>query len=457
MRVSGLAFSLFLLSESADAFCPLHTSKLSSSLKSANNLHEFDYLLNEDASSFTQQQSRSRRRIHMNDDSATVLTSSIASTPGAAEDLMGEYFEDEVEVDPYADIGLEQVNSQAMVKINDENQSITSKFEDKFKTMDLQDVVTTLIFPSILAFVALRWGFNKASARVGKSMDAALESFSSEMIYHDGDFEEMKLCHSDYSKKLAFLGPTKSSAMLKTYLESYAKKRTVTPQGISSLSYVFTLFKLSEEKAGQLLVSLCRDMGDEKISTAGKLLFFGSRILKSPEGKAALLPIKDQIRGTYREEAVSETMVETSQQAIGEAAYRTAVLAFGKQQETITVGWEVLGLTREVATRIFEEEAEEGFLSEREKMYGGQSRKYDRKGNLIDKEGELVDANAQKAADDEAEEESEPTSNVYECTECGYTLFIAKGREFKFYGDDFKCPECKCGKDKFKARDMDAE
>merc|ERR1712021_231412 len=97
----------------------------------------------------------------------------------------------------------------------------------------------------------------------------SLESFASEMIYHDGDFEEMKLCYLDFSKKLAFLGPSKSSTMLKKYLETYAKKRTVSPQAISSLSYVFTLFKLSEEKAGKLLVSLCRDMGGEKISSAG--------------------------------------------------------------------------------------------------------------------------------------------------------------------------------------------
>ena len=82
----------------------------------------------------------------------------------------------------------------------------------------------------------------------------------------------------------------------------------------SSLSYVFNLFKLSEEKAAEILVSLCRDMGDMKISSAGKLLFFGSRILKSPEGKAALEPIKTMIKATYREATVAETMVETSQQ-----------------------------------------------------------------------------------------------------------------------------------------------
>ena len=76
---------------------------------------------------------------------------------------------------------------------------------------------------------------------------------------------------------------------------------------------MFSLFKLNEQKGAEILVSLCRDMGDMKISSAGKLLFFGSRIMKSPEGKAALQPIKEMIKATYKEEAVAETMVETSQ------------------------------------------------------------------------------------------------------------------------------------------------
>lgn len=139
---------------------------------------------------------------------------------------------------------------------------------------------------------------------------------------------------------------------------------------------------------------------------------------------------------------------------MAEAAYKTAVLAAGKGQTALTPGWQVLGLNKETATRIFEEEAKNGFLSEREKMYGGQTQKYDSKGNPITKEGKPVDPEAAAVVNDEPDE---PASNVYECTECGYTLFIAKGREFKFYGDNFKCPECGAEKDKFKARDMDAE
>lgn len=36
-----------------------------------------------------------------------------------------------------------------------------------------------------------------------------------------------------------------------------------------------------------------------------------------------------------------------------------------------------------------------------------------------------------------------------------YKMFVAKGREFKFFGDDFKCPECGAGKNKFTEADMD--
>jgi rubredoxin len=142
---------------------------------------------------------------------------------------------------------------------------------------------------------------------------------------------------------------------------------------------------------------------------------------------------------------------------MAEAAYRTTVLSAGMKQKSLTTGWEVLGLNKETATRIWEAEKEEGFMSERQRMYGGQSTKYDKKGNIIDKEGKVLEKADPNAPDDEEEEDDAPASNVYECGECGFTLFIAKGREFKFYGDDFACPECGAAKDKFNARDIDAE
>jgi len=40
-------------------------------------------------------------------------------------------------------------------------------------------------------------------------------------------------------------------------------------------------------------------------------------------------------------------------------------------------------------------------------------------------------------------------THEFECTSCGYILFPAAGREFKFFGDDFTCPQCGADKDAF--------
>jgi rubrerythrin len=131
---------------------------------------------------------------------------------------------------------------------------------------------------------------------------------------------------------------------------------------------------------------------------------------------------------------------------MAEAAYRAAVQKGGKNQQKLTVGWEVLGLARDAAARIFAEEAKEGFVDQRVAMYGGQTRRYDKYGNTLLPGEEADDAK-------KTEEEAAPISNVYECGECGYTLFIAKGRESKFFGEGFRCPDCGAPKDKFNARD----
>lgn len=120
------------------------------------------------------------------------------------------------------------------------------------------------------------------------------------------------------------------------------------------------------------------------------------------------------------------------------------------------MGWEVLGLDRETAERIYKEEAKEGFVSDVEAMYGLQTQKYDKKGRRLDKAGKLE--NPEESDKDDESDNDGPVSNVYECSDCGYTLFIAQGRESKFFGQDFKCPECGAPKDKFKAReDFDDE
>jgi hypothetical protein len=228
MKVSSFAVtSIALLAANSEAFRPLQFSaRQLSALKGQSKLHEFDYLLGEHTQTESQQQQvLSRRRIHLQDDRSTVLASTTFAAPGVEEDIFAEEG-----ADPYADVGLEE-NPQ-MSKIEQQDQGVTAKFENTLKNMDLQDVVSTLIIPSIIAFAGLRWGYNKVAGRVSESKDSLLDKFASELMFYDGDFDEMKLCHADYGKKLMWLGPTKTQTMLKRYLALYAKKRTVSPQAI---------------------------------------------------------------------------------------------------------------------------------------------------------------------------------------------------------------------------------
>lgn len=325
------AFSPRTSNRRAVATCTaiFNTNVNSNNYNIGKDLSEFDFLLREQTATEQSQQNQqttgssssssySRRGIALGgnnvDGKSVILASSFAGAPNQVQE-QEEATSNQVDPDdPYANSLQDDSLQLNKIQSFQEQQISKPSIENRLKQMDLQDIIATIILPSIVAFAGLRWGFNKVSGKVKDTTVKTLEGFAKEMIYHDGDFDEMKLCVADYSKRLVWMGPAKRDAMLKKYLEVYAKKKTVSPKSISSLSYAFSLFKLSEEQAAAVLVSLCRQMGTDKISSAGKLLFLGSRILKSPQGKAALAPIKELIKSTYREEAVAETMMETSQQ-----------------------------------------------------------------------------------------------------------------------------------------------
>jgi rubrerythrin len=67
-------------------------------------------------------------------------------------------------------------------------------------------------------------------------------------------------------------------------------------------------------------------------------------------------------------------------------------------------------------------------------------------------------ANAAKASKEPSDDESStPKSSkglIAECGSCKYTIFVAPGRESKFYGAGFKCPECGASKDKFTTKEQ---
>lgn len=141
---------------------------------------------------------------------------------------------------------------------------------------------------------------------------------------------------------------------------------------------------------------------------------------------------------------------------MGESAYRNVVQKNGGSKK-LPDGWQVLGLTQDAAKQIYAEEDEAGFKTAQEELYGELEQRYNKKGQRIDENGHVIDEKDKQQNELDAEDETPSlTSGAYECGNCGYTLFVAAGREAKFFGTGFVCPECGAKKNEFKeVEDLD--
>lgn len=167
------------------------------------------------------------------------------------------------------------------------------------------------------------------------------------------------------------------------------------------------------------------------------------------------------------------------QRDMAESAYRDAVAEAGSGQTKLTEGWKVLGLDKETATRIFEETKKLGFLSRQElfekdamdmKKAALEEDKKVREDLIssIDKDGNLIDPDSDvdpdklinpddldKDIEEEEGDDDVSSGGAKECGKCGYTMFIAKGREGRFFSSGFTCPQCGSGRDQFKDIQVD--
>ena len=339
----------------------------------ASSLHEFDEYLQETETGLVDNNvgRRTRRMVgpssgarnqaqnHVRDVSASVVGAD------TLDELESEFDLEETVTSDEESTGLvfDDNEFDPMLQKIQQHERGASSFKNWLSEADISEIAITLVVPSVIAFAGFQWGAQKVKARVEAKLAATLESFANEMIYHDGDFDEMKLCKIAYGRKLALL-PKRNNIMLKHYLENFAKKRVVSPQAIryvppriqsflsgfipclcssgscsslsplrwsvtrcwlsianqdahlaihSSLSFVFTLFGLSEEKAAAALSAVCDEGGTDRLASASKLLFLGTRVFKSPEAIAALKPVKDLIMSTYPDVDIGETLLDAAQ------------------------------------------------------------------------------------------------------------------------------------------------
>jgi len=449
-----------------------------------NNIKEFEHLLHENGVNNEKESSstgvrtttattkpRSRRVVRSGYYKKVQLMSTTTEAEAAMEEAMefDEEFDDDQELTEEERKENEFALTNQGVAMSESERKLLAQVEAKknegapgvvvtwLKTTPPQELLISLLIPIVIGYAIVQKFVKKTTTVLATGSEDGLFTFSNEMIYHDGNLPEMELCHKEWSRKLNWLGLSKKKRMLDTYLEDYAKRKPVSPQSISSISYVFSLFELSEVKAAEVIVDHCLSSGRDTISSTTKLLFIALNIFQTPEALSKLDAIKELVISTYPEECtdeVREDMYKISQTAIGEAAYRTFLLKNGAA-DTLPDGWQALGLDEDNAIDVFYEEQKNGFLSDREFIYGGEDDKYNRKGQRVDKHGNLQDDKDVKAEEEKAaagitdDGEKEAEDGIFECGGCGFTLFVAEGRGAKFYGTGFCCPECGAAKDKF--------
>lgn len=350
------------------------------------------------------------------------------------------------------------------------------------KGKDFADVTITILIPAFVSYLALKKVSEIAFGKLGEKADALYEKAAKDITYHVGDYESMEATYKDYKKKLWFNGAPSyiNSQLVKRIAVVYCNQVSITPKSVSSLAYLLTMMKITDDEAADIFVTACRE-NPRSMSIAAKVLFYSEHVFKDKSAKKKTAPLIKQLSTMF---GGMEPVME-QQKEMAESAYRDAVANTGKGQTKLTEGWKVLGLDKEVATRIFNETKTLGFLSRDElwakeeqdaamEKFAAEERRRKQLRETIDKDGNLIDPNATIDPDklitdedlnknrDYVEDDTDDhgvlstgAAMAKECGNCGYTLFIAAGREEKFFPSGFTCPQCGAARDQFKDVDMD--
>lgn len=306
------------------------------------------------------------------------------------------------------------------------------------------------------------WQSNRMYKR---RQDTLLEEFAATMVFRLGDEREMKATLNSFRSQL---GPGRyTTSMVRAFLKNLGTNVPIGAQSVRNLQSAMAMFKLTDAAAAKLLEEVAEELGRQP-SVLGKLVFLAERAMPMP---ASMAKLRTKFPNW------SFDTVTALQRAMLETHYRELIEA-GKPPDGADL--QTLGLSEEDAQRLQQEvqaanEAAERAAEEKaaEERKAAQLQRalelasQDKKMNTrtTAPRDEPSDEPGAPPADDysppAADDDDAPSmddgpmetagsgTHEYECKKCGYTIFPAAGREFKFFGDDFTCAQCGCGKEEF--------
>lgn len=275
---------------------------------------------------------------------------------------------------------------------------------------------------------ALGWvGKKKLDVRQAGLVD----DFGEVMVYYGNTPESMREICSDYKRRL---GPgIMRGALFKSYLRNLVTEKAVGPAMITDVKIVMRLLGIKQGKAGAVFNALGADLKDSP-SLLGKLLFLADRALEADAAASlALVPLFP-----YGEATVVELQRNMVDRCFRDIVNRDLDCDDATKVDMATAS--ALRLTVEEAEGVYNE-----VILTRTKAAE------DARAAVA--AAEIEDASKPDIGDLDAParsgEPAKASTHAFQCTVCGYTMFPAAGREFKFFGDEFVCPTCGAPKDKF--------
>lgn len=267
--------------------------------------------------------------------------------------------------------------------------------------------------------------------RFSARQERLVDEFGEVVVMYGNSPDTTREIVSDYKRRL---GPgILREGMFGSYLQYLITEKAIFPSTIQDVLLVKRLLKLNDNRFVKAVNNLASTLKDAP-SLLGKLLFLSERTI-APEMTSKLSIIEHfpyspstvaDLQRNMLERCFKEFVDEEIEQNAIEGPPMEAAAALRIEPNDAQTLFDSV-----VLARIKRKEAEAAKLAAAAAE------------EAIKPETPELDSPARSA------EPTKASVHAYQCSECGYTLYPAAGREFKFYGDDFVCPACGAPKDKF--------
>lgn len=247
---------------------------------------------------------------------------------------------------------------------------------------------------------------------------------------------------ADYKRKV---GPGVDRKGL--YRSGLASLITDVPAGVALIRRVTALQRLlgiKDVTAAAEVNALGKDKFANQPSLLGKLIFVSERVL-ADGGSVGSLRLRTML-------PYSEEVVETLQRDMAARILASEVAAAADRGEGVPgEAAALLRMSPAEAQALYDETlARRAAAATAAAEEAAAAAEANEAANAVVAAAEAEATVVAAAAEEEkASAAVDKDAHVYECGGCGYTLYPAKGREFRFFPDSFKCPMCGAGKDQF--------